>query len=111
VNSSRNDWARWLPVLVHAYNGAVHSSTGYSPSFLLFGFEPRGALDLLNPGTPYVARPTLSNESAADFVVELDVHRRHARDAIALAQDKQARSYNRGRRTEIFEPGDQVLMD
>jgi hypothetical protein len=33
-------WDRGLPSLLHAYNRTVHSSTGYTPHFLLFCWNP-----------------------------------------------------------------------
>jgi hypothetical protein len=38
-NDSKN-WDRALPSLVYAYNNTVHSSTGFAPHFLLFGWLP-----------------------------------------------------------------------
>lgn len=38
VAGRREEWAAWLSVLTFAYNSAEHSSSGYSPNFLLFGY-------------------------------------------------------------------------
>ena len=47
VNDDLLDWSAWLHILEFAYNSAVHSSTGTTPFFLLYGFHPRTPLDLL----------------------------------------------------------------
>ncbi|KAI0056587.1 hypothetical protein BV25DRAFT_1766528, partial [Artomyces pyxidatus] len=41
----------------------------------------------------------------------LETHRKGARDAIARAQDAQARQYNKGRRVLHFKEGDLVLIN
>lgn len=40
-------WPEYLPELTFMYNATPHSSTGYTPYFLMFGHEPRLPIDNL----------------------------------------------------------------
>ncbi|TFY52449.1 hypothetical protein EVJ58_g10011 [Rhodofomes roseus] len=111
IQGDRNSWAKWLPALAHAYNSSVHSTTGYSPYFLLYGFEPKGALDFVSNNNRYEERPQLVSERATDFVTNMESHRQRARDAIAIAAEEKARYYNQGRRAETFPVGSRVLVN
>ncbi|EJU03990.1 hypothetical protein DACRYDRAFT_48857, partial [Dacryopinax primogenitus] len=42
VDNCPQAWACWLGLVNHAYNSSAHASTGYSPYFLLYGFQPAG---------------------------------------------------------------------
>ena len=55
----KSKWPQSLPELVQAYNNMPHTSTGFSPHFLLFGHEPQLPVDhLLGCTTMSMVGPT-----------------------------------------------------
>ena len=40
----KGNWAAHVSTLTHAYNAAIHESTGFPPYFLMFGRHPRLAI-------------------------------------------------------------------
>ena len=111
VSDDLSDWALWLHVLEFAYNNAVHSSTGTTPLFLLYGFHPRTPLDFLKPSNVDTTTYSLS-PNAVSFLETLAMHRDSARRAIAAAQDRQATQYNKNRKdAPEFEEGSLVLVN
>jgi hypothetical protein len=112
VATDRTSWARWLSEVTHAYNSAVHSSTGYTPDFLLLGYQPRVSTVVFAPQTDPSQRPFLPSQKAEDYIAVMEFHRQAARDALALAQERQARAYNKHRRpVQELEPGDFVTIN
>ena len=111
VNAERNDWADWLHLLEFAYNSAAHSSTGTSPFSNLLGYQPRSTLDFI-PKPSVFARSNDVDRSSGDYLARMAMHRDSARQAIALAQHDQAKSYNKGRRpAPSFRLGSKVLLN
>jgi len=111
VSDDLSDWAIWLHILEFAYNNAMHSSTGTTPCFLLYGFHPRTPLDFLKPGRAGETSYSLAPE-AVTFLEMLAMHRDSARRAIAIAQDKQAMQYNKSHHlVPNLKKGSQVLFN
>src|SRR5260370_23708595 len=63
VAGSKANWVKWLPALVFTYNSTLQSSTGYSPFFLLYGYDPRSQAIFTSKNPCRVPRP-FSNHSA-----------------------------------------------
>ena len=47
VSAHQTDWPEHLPFVVNAYNTTMHSGTGYTPFFLMFGREQQVPLDVV----------------------------------------------------------------
>lgn len=112
VAENRSSWAQWLSVLAYAYNSSVHSSTMYSPNFLLFGYHPQLSTSTINQEFDPSMRPFLPSQKAEHFLETLHALRTSARNALVLAQEKQAKAYNKGRRPiDPIKKGDKVLIN
>jgi hypothetical protein len=46
VANKPTKWEQYLPLLEFAYNNSRHTSTGYSPFMLMYGFQPRAPIDV-----------------------------------------------------------------
>lgn len=99
-NSKKRSWPDHLQELVQAYNNTPHSSTGFSPHYLLFGQEPRLPVDI------FLQRPAPSAEEPKGWVHQ---HRKRLRAAHTLAagrlKEEAAKRANRNP-----ERGDSDLM-
>src|SRR5260370_21119391 len=57
VAGLKANWVKWLPALVFTYNSTLQSSTGYSPLFLLYSYEPRSPASFTTKDPHRVPRP------------------------------------------------------
>jgi transposase InsO family protein len=108
TNQENNDWDVYLPFVMFAYRNAVHSSTGYSPYYMLFARDPYLPMDSL------VSPTALDFPDPEPYVVELRTKflraYEHAKKNIDLAQARQKRAFDlRHPRIPTFKPGDRVL--
>lgn len=104
------DWKSHLLTMCHAYNSTVHSSTGFSPYFLLFGRHPRLAIDFQLG----LSRDGVGHVSKSRYIHKLQKRLQFAYSkAESLAQKEAARQkklYDRRSRGAQLLPYDLVLV-
>jgi Chromo (CHRromatin Organisation MOdifier) domain len=106
-----SSWAQWLGMLTMAHNSTPHSSTSYSPFFLLHGYSPKTKATVMDPVGRGIKQIKLYNTAASSFVSELEVHCSLARDSLVWAQARQVKAYDSWRCEEEFKEGDKVLVN
>ena len=105
----KTDWKAHVPSFTHAYNAAVHESTGFSPFYLMFGRHPRLAIDAF-----LGIRSSEERKSHQDYVDKLkdrmaDAYQNASEEARQKGR-KYKRYYDHGVRYSVLEPGDRVLV-
>ncbi|GFU05306.1 retrovirus-related Pol polyprotein from transposon 412 [Trichonephila clavipes] len=106
VSKNQQDWDQKVPLFLLAYRSAVHETTGYSPSQMLFGRDLRLPCDLL------FGRPPDTPSSPEEYVQNLqarfeDVHNL-ARERINLRTEKMKIRYDTKATGHQFKEGDKV---
>ena len=141
VAGKKESWSTWLFMLAHSYNSTPHAATGFTPYFLLMGYEPQGPVDYVDGVDYAVGHPNniereakswlvklcqlhddvqravppsggvIPSDSGLQFALEMENRREEACDALALAIATQAKAYNKRRREESLKVGDEVLVN
>lgn len=105
VGKNLKTWEDCLPFIEFAYNRVVHSSTGFSPFEIVYGFNPLTVLDLMPLPLSEIA--SLDGKKKAEVVKA--IHEK-AREHIEKKNRMYAQKANKGRKQVIFEPGDWVWV-
>ena len=98
-------WSEFLDVAAFSYNTAVHSSTGYSSFYLMYGREAREPDDLIPP-----VRNRILTDINMIFSQEWYDAIEIAKDRIEEAKKKQKFYYDRNAKRVVCEIGDIVML-
>ncbi|GFV97331.1 retrovirus-related Pol polyprotein from transposon 412 [Trichonephila clavipes] len=108
VSSNQQDWDKKLPFFLLAYRSAVHETTSYSPSQMLFGRDLRLTADLL------FSRPPDAPLAPEDFIEKLEARMEEmhhlARERIGMASEKMKTRYDARATGHDFHEGDKVWL-
>jgi hypothetical protein len=107
ISEHQLDWTDHLPFVMSAYRAAIHSSTGYSPNFLMLARDVYLPLDVV-----FLSSKELSQQSQNSFVDKrLDRMRSAhiaAREALQASTARNIRYYDMTVKTQQYKPGDWV---
>jgi len=103
ISERQTNWADAIDIIQAAIMTSVHATTGKTPGELLYGINPRHALELSNPAT--------SNATASDDWAEIrEVMRKDAADAIGLAQALMKMHADKSRQEFELKVGDKAFI-
>jgi hypothetical protein len=105
VSKEPTTWSDFLPSATFAYNTAVHSSTGYTPFYLMYGREATEPQDMIKP---------VRNRNMTDVNMifsqmwydALDI----TKEKLEEAKEKQKAYYDRNTKRIEFKIGDKILL-
>ena len=107
VDAQGLTWDKGVKAYAMAYNSAVHSTTGYSPFFLVHGFEPRLPVDV-QFATP---RPLVDVRSfPEERRRELEKAFEDVRRATTKAASESAKRHDKTARHTAYQTGDKVWI-
>jgi transposase InsO family protein len=101
VDYLQDNWMELLPYAEFAYNNSVHASTGTTPFFANYGFNPR--MDLLTSTDSHAPAVTSHLDKLKDISKALDI-------LLELAAAESKRYADKRRLPHEFKIGDQVLL-
>ena len=108
IGQHQSTWDQQLPMLLLSYRSAVHETTGFTPSMLMYGRELTLPVDLMY-GRPE-EECTGQSQYVLDLQHRLDAVHRFARDTASLHHIRTKRRYDLRANGSLFEPGDLVWM-
>ena len=114
VDRDQSDWDEWLPLCNMAYNGSVHSSSGYSPFFMMYGRDLRLPVEMVLPSPDFQTESRQGENSADQFVRKLTNVFHHVyglvRINLQVATNLQKRQYDKKGVAREFKVGQGVWL-
>ena len=98
------DWEKILPTVELAINSLPNQSTGFSPFFLNYGYEPVTPVQLVK------GNEEIKTESIGSFVRRITSIWELARDNLKRSVNLQAKYYDKKHRSVEFDEGEMVLL-
>ena len=102
VNLKQDNWAQLLPLCEFAINNSQQASTGNSPFYLNYGYNPKASADFVS-GADSQGAPNDWLQGKSDAL-------RMARDTVVAAQARQAIYADQSRSRIKYKPGDSVMV-
>jgi hypothetical protein len=96
TNPSMDNWSELLPSFAFAYNTSTHTSTEFSPAYLLYGFQPLKPSNLLASTSQAIGCPSVENSNAETFAEGMEAVRQQTIDSLTVAQAQQVKYNNKG---------------
>ena len=109
VNTDQTDWDRHLPTTMLAYNTSTHSTTGYTPHYLLYGFEAFMPLHIMYP-LPQPHQPKLLTQFVSDFHNRLQTAFTTVRQRTGQSHTQTSARYDQSARAKPFSLHDFVWL-
>ena len=109
-DDQKKDWKSFVRPLVHAYNATRHESTGFAPFFLMFGRNPRLALDVVMSLPEEQGQQRNYTDFVADLRERLDYAYKLVTKEAEKSSLKQKTQYDKKIRHLLLGPGDRVLV-
>jgi hypothetical protein len=105
VSEEPSKWSDFLPSATFAYNTAVHSSTGYSPFYLMYGRDATEPQDMIQP----VRNRDMTDVNMFFSQMWYDTVEK-TKEKLEEAKEIQKKYYDRNAKRVEFEIGDIVML-
>jgi hypothetical protein len=107
VNRYHTDWEECLPAILYSYHNTVHSSTGYTPHQLLFGWTPT---DMRAPFAAVASKLTTDCSKVARWLTDRVEDLKKAQISLEYARAAMGRAHKTGVMSHEHKTGDQVKV-
>ena len=106
---SNREWDKNLPLLTLAYRSSTHEITGYTPNFVMTGWEVALLLDIIL-GTLEGANKTTAPEYVQKLLTRLKGCFEEVCMHLKRQGEQQRKCYNLSTHGQDYKPGDQVYL-